>query len=115
MSSGRTNAVSGGGAEPEFFALTRDVLIRAGSTITITAPKAIKVLCGLGLMYRNTSGSYINCAYPCSTAVGGAIVLVYNGNGWNGSNVSISGNQIIFNVSGVLDTLLGGYCCYIPE
>lgn len=117
MSAGRTNAVTGGGAEPEFLELNAANTIQNGNDIVITTPKSIKTICGLGLVMVMSDGNDRLFAYPAN--FGGkktVISLRANGGGLSWTlNPEITSNTFSFSSNGTTTSVDAGYLCYIPE
>ena len=115
MSSGRTNAAAAGGAEPEFFALSRNNFAYDNNSIVITAPKPVKTVCGFACQWY--SAGVMVTGYPCSKSVSGPYVATtMSDNGTvNTNSVQVDGNKISFESLYGVNSVVGGYCCYIPE
>lgn len=116
MSSGRTNAAASGGAEPEFFALTSSNVAYVNSQLTITAPKGVKTVCGIGLFLHYTQYVPASAYYPSSRTINGPMQAVFmtGAGSYSSSDLTVQGDKISFSAMGFM-YIVGGYCCYIPD
>lgn len=118
MSAGKTSAVQmGGGAEPEFFALSNSNVQAGDMRLTITAPKNVKTVCGIGLVYAVNSNVTAGALYPSSQSVNGSMVVInlLSTGTYGPGQLTVQGNQISWSTINAFRYVIGGYCCYIPE